>query len=507
MSDFQSSSSQSSPSSSPSPILGTPHLDEAPLSSFEKDFFSNFSCCGLTLADMHELLDHFEESHVLVLGTDGKPVYPHFAANTSASPSNAPPLASMAIGYPQPHPPAEPSAYTYTPPKQEYYGYAYNGPDAGVGLGYPDLEEPYNPFGFDDYHGFAGAQAPLSSSATPPPYEQPPLLRINTSFPRSSISSTSTDSDVFSTSTPSPTFTATTSSGPPYSSAPSPLSVSSLPRSTASSTFSSPDLKPSRAADERCFPPALLSLPPQISQHQRIQMTTSLPLIESKPLGPHISKRTTAIEPYNIPPSLSRRNSSFIAQQHPSYSHSHSYPASSPQPTVGPHRTVPTSLSHSLTVQTGRPPAMATGRPPATITGRPPATITGRPPATATGRSRRRDGREKAFKCPHPGCTKSYLNPNGLKYHLEKGTCVVDPTFVDPTTSLPSLSVASVATESLGAPVVVVQDKETEGRGGEEKETEDEGREEERDRWSSPIALPCVPPVPSSVPISPITLV
>ncbi|KAI0058745.1 hypothetical protein BV25DRAFT_1194924 [Artomyces pyxidatus] len=33
--------------------------------------------------------------------------------------------------------------------------------------------------------------------------------------------------------------------------------------------------------------------------------------------------------------------------------------------------------------------------------------------------------REKMFPCPKPGCTKSYLNPNGLKYHLEKGTCTV----------------------------------------------------------------------------------
>jgi len=40
--------------------------------------------------------------------------------------------------------------------------------------------------------------------------------------------------------------------------------------------------------------------------------------------------------------------------------------------------------------------------------------------------SRRRD---KSHKCPRPGCTKSYLNPNGLKYHLEKGTCSIDPTF------------------------------------------------------------------------------
>ncbi|KAF9037732.1 hypothetical protein BJ165DRAFT_571631 [Panaeolus papilionaceus] len=34
--------------------------------------------------------------------------------------------------------------------------------------------------------------------------------------------------------------------------------------------------------------------------------------------------------------------------------------------------------------------------------------------------------REKMFKCPTPRCTKSYLNPNGLKYHLEKGTCKLE---------------------------------------------------------------------------------
>ncbi|KAH9992206.1 hypothetical protein BJV74DRAFT_834850 [Russula compacta] len=31
--------------------------------------------------------------------------------------------------------------------------------------------------------------------------------------------------------------------------------------------------------------------------------------------------------------------------------------------------------------------------------------------------------REKLYHCPKPGCAKSYLNPNGLKYHLDKGTC------------------------------------------------------------------------------------
>lgn len=37
--------------------------------------------------------------------------------------------------------------------------------------------------------------------------------------------------------------------------------------------------------------------------------------------------------------------------------------------------------------------------------------------------------REKAYRCPTPRCTKSYLNPNGLKYHMEKGTCKIDETY------------------------------------------------------------------------------
>ncbi|KAK7024383.1 hypothetical protein VNI00_016324 [Paramarasmius palmivorus] len=34
--------------------------------------------------------------------------------------------------------------------------------------------------------------------------------------------------------------------------------------------------------------------------------------------------------------------------------------------------------------------------------------------------------RERKYKCPTPGCIKSYLNANGLKYHLEKGKCDID---------------------------------------------------------------------------------
>jgi hypothetical protein len=43
--------------------------------------------------------------------------------------------------------------------------------------------------------------------------------------------------------------------------------------------------------------------------------------------------------------------------------------------------------------------------------------------------------RERAYRCPKDGCTKAYMNPGGLKYHVEKGTCV--PAGEDPPTPPP----------------------------------------------------------------------
>ncbi|KAJ7168644.1 hypothetical protein C8R46DRAFT_1267976 [Mycena filopes] len=36
------------------------------------------------------------------------------------------------------------------------------------------------------------------------------------------------------------------------------------------------------------------------------------------------------------------------------------------------------------------------------------------------------NGRPKLFVCPVPLCVKSYLNPNGLRYHARQGTCVTE---------------------------------------------------------------------------------
>ncbi|KAH9921870.1 uncharacterized protein B0H18DRAFT_956455 [Fomitopsis serialis] len=59
----------------------------------QHDICCDYACCGLSLPDLHALVDHFEEHHVLVLGQDGRP---------TCSP--------LILSYPQPDPPAEPSS-------------------------------------------------------------------------------------------------------------------------------------------------------------------------------------------------------------------------------------------------------------------------------------------------------------------------------------------------------------------------------------------------------------
>ncbi|KAG8890328.1 hypothetical protein FRB98_009396 [Tulasnella sp. 332] len=44
----------------------------------------------------------------------------------------------------------------------------------------------------------------------------------------------------------------------------------------------------------------------------------------------------------------------------------------------------------------------------------------------STRASAAKDPKRAKLFCPKDGCTKRYMNPNGLKYHLEKGTCTFD---------------------------------------------------------------------------------
>ncbi|KAH9847222.1 hypothetical protein C2E23DRAFT_524098 [Lenzites betulinus] len=66
----------------------------------DPSFCSNFSCCGQTIPDLHHLLDHFEEEHVLPFPQDNRPLY---SSPVYARPAG--PHASYILSYPQPDPP------------------------------------------------------------------------------------------------------------------------------------------------------------------------------------------------------------------------------------------------------------------------------------------------------------------------------------------------------------------------------------------------------------------
>jgi hypothetical protein len=46
--------------------IGTPSRDLQYFTLLQDQFCKNFSCCGVQLQDMHELLQHFEETHVIM---------------------------------------------------------------------------------------------------------------------------------------------------------------------------------------------------------------------------------------------------------------------------------------------------------------------------------------------------------------------------------------------------------------------------------------------------------
>lgn len=88
--------------------------------------------------------------------------------------------------------------------------------------------------------------------------------------------------------------------------------------------------------------------------------------------------------------------------------------------------------------------------------------------ANAAQTNGKRGVREKQYKCLKPGCTKSYLNPNGLKYHILKGTCTfaekpnnasdatpsTGPAAVGPLTPVPSVASAAPPVQ-LPVPIAV----------------------------------------------------
>ncbi|KAF9256476.1 hypothetical protein L218DRAFT_193708 [Marasmius fiardii PR-910] len=160
---------------------------------------------------------------------------------------------------------------------------------------------------------------------------------------------------------------------------------SSSSSSSASSPMTSPVLLPTRA-------PALPASPPPVQLPKAtITSHVSLPSTSSEPV-PLIAPIPSAPIRYDL-----------VAHEDHHYSHESK-------------RTFPSSSK-------GRWKQLSGSHTTATATATATATITA---AGGTGYRKRSSGsgdREKLYRCPTVGCTKAYLNPNGLKYHREKGKC------------------------------------------------------------------------------------
>lgn len=103
-----------------------------PRSSLSSDYLctqqcSNFTCCGLTIPDMHDLLAHFEDSHLFVLSKQASATDPH-PSSVLASRTSSLPLSHQndyydpepfVLSYPQPRALPSPSP---TPTSSTFLG-------------------------------------------------------------------------------------------------------------------------------------------------------------------------------------------------------------------------------------------------------------------------------------------------------------------------------------------------------------------------------------------------
>lgn len=84
----------------------SPWSDDIPFVEREQTICSDFTCCGLSLRDLHSLVDHFEEAHVVVFDSAGNAVYPNPSPILRfLDHENEGPYMSFVLGYPAPRAP------------------------------------------------------------------------------------------------------------------------------------------------------------------------------------------------------------------------------------------------------------------------------------------------------------------------------------------------------------------------------------------------------------------
>ncbi|KIY53983.1 hypothetical protein FISHEDRAFT_68355 [Fistulina hepatica ATCC 64428] len=300
---------------------GSSHIDR--IACLERSFCSNFTCCGHHLADLHELLEHLEERHIIVTKSDGSR---RFCPSTlkddssSDSSSSASPLSSLA-----PLPPVSASSFLDVDP--------FSAPQVLFPV-FP--ESCVDDLDFDTF----GSVSDFYEDSRPSPVSPYPVPMYPSSLPTSSD----------------------------YSNSGSSYSLSSLP--SPSTSMCPPQAAPTPSAS------ASVSCTSATSDHQFSDLYSSSPLSDSDGGLDHISSKSKI----RATSKLSRK-----ACLSKGYKSSRSVRGVS-------------SASDSASLHKSN-----------------------------SGR-KHSSPRVRSFKCPTPGCSKSYLNPNGLKYHIEKGTCEVAST-------------------------------------------------------------------------------
>ncbi|PPQ70678.1 hypothetical protein CVT26_014617 [Gymnopilus dilepis] len=321
----------------------------------ERTVCSNYFCCGRQHADLHALLEHFEEDHVIVLGPNGKRLYPSekfLDAPSADTPSpTATPGSSRSSSLIPISPSTSSSSVTSSP------------------------SEPPSPT------STKFTSPPESTSCRKSSLEVPPVYTPFTpSLPVDPADPYGPEEVVDLVSQDDPMYSYPLEILPPSATAP-PFGLSPPefePSSPSSSSGSGSD------GDEEMSDGGSSSNGP-INNHS----TGSGPL-------PTYVYGTDKLKPITVFP------------KHVAFS------ATPPNSTGSPSS--PRKGGRSLAGLSAEP-SSKVGQATGTAKARP------RNRGTSGAPSRKR---EKMYKCPQPRCTKSYLNPNGLKYHLEKGTCKLE---------------------------------------------------------------------------------
>lgn len=119
---------------------------------------SNFTCCGLHLSDLHSLVDHFEQAHVVVFDSAGYPIFPRTdlqAFDVGEYQPDPPtqltghPMTSLVVSYPQP----DPSTYG-TPTGQEVQSHYHSEPSSPLSVESPTPSAYYHQPTILDHVGY-----------------------------------------------------------------------------------------------------------------------------------------------------------------------------------------------------------------------------------------------------------------------------------------------------------------------------------------------------------------